>query len=672
MTKFKTLIYYSKLALSEEDNDFIAHFLKEGCKIIEEEINQKNENRYNIEIDFQYLEKGEKGISELINKMNTYDNLFISHAHVIGKYNKEILEKINHKNFFYIYNTGDLSDLTEQNNLINTGKADRKARIEFIQDQINYSKENNTYFFHNEARLYTQLKEKNKDNLKFKEFSFKGMEVDEIKQNINEILVNLKSNDLIILDVGLKCLREVFSYLEDNKNNNRVINNYGSLENRFSQISFDLIQLSSINISPSLSLEDLINKIYKDDIGPNKKSLLLDSAYRLEYPLLLGQALDKCDDEDLANKDRDKIRSAFLSFDGTKDIFFGKRLQYGFDNNGKNIIKDNYTYIFPNSLQIKGYETPKIMYKRQYISEGNEIKKKNVTYAYIDILRVTNIDIKARFWTAEFYLDIVSDFNEPIEEILFNNLSTLNDKFSHKEIWVRKEDEEYNTKRYYVVANFDFIPVADNYPFDWQNIYIAMTIKNNNDHILQPIPLDLVDNDFDIGEWDIQNSFAGIKYQKNRLYQDTDLKKTVSISSENRVGWILRRKNTATLFKIGIPMSFLIFLVYYSVFLSYANAGNSIGILTTTFLSAIALYFSVEKPEPKRMTIIDLVFVWFYIVNGVTVVSFGMASFLTEKIFNISTLTLKILIPLSLITISGYLWKRVKRNRDDILLDRDI
>ena len=72
------------------------------------------------------------------------------------------------------------------------------------------------------------------------------------------------------------------------------------------------------------------------------------------------------------------------------------------------------------------------------------------------------------------------------------------------------------------------------------------------------------------------------------------------------------------------------------------------------------------------MTIIDLVFVWFYIVNGVTVVSFGMASFLAEKIFNISTLTLKILIPLSLITISGYLWKRVKRNRDDILLDRDV
>ena len=138
------------------------------------------------------------------------------------------------------------------------------------------------------------------------------------------------------------------------------------------------------------------------------------------------------------------------------------------------------------------------------------------------------------------------------------------------------------------------------------------------------------DQDFDINEWVIERSFSGIKYQKNRMYEDTDLKKTVNVMSENRVGWILRRKNTATLLKIGIPMFFLIFLVYYSVYLDYSAASESIGILTTTFLSAIALYFSVEKPEPKKMTIIDLIFVWFYIINGITVATYGLASFFSE------------------------------------------
>ena len=107
------------------------------------------------------------------------------------------------------------------------------------------------------------------------------------------------------------------------------------------------------------------------------------------------------------------------------------------------------------------------------------------------------------------------------------------------------------------------------------------------------------------------NSFSGIKYKKNFLYQDTDLKKAVNVTKENRLGWIVRRKNTATLLKIGIPMFFLIFLVYYSVFLGFEKSSESIGILTTTFLSAIALYFSVEKPEPKKMTIIDIIFIWF-------------------------------------------------------------
>ena len=60
------------------------------------------------------------------------------------------------------------------------------------------------------------------------------------------------------------------------------------------------------------------------------------------------------------------------------------------------------------------------------------------------------------------------------------------------------------------------------------------------------------------------------------------------------------------------------------------------------------------------MTIIDLVFVWFYIVNGVTEVVFGMSSFLSEQIFNFSTSILKFIVPVSLVSIGFYLWKRLE------------
>ena len=670
--KYKALIYYSNLALSQKDNDFISNFLEQGCKIIEEEINENSKGRYQIDIEYLHLAKGEKGINQLFQKLDTIKEFFIINAHVLGSNNKKIIEHLKNKEFFYFHNSLSLG---KGKNLFDTRRTDHKARLAFISEEIEKSKEQNIYYLHAELRLFEKMMEQFKNSTNFNVYSLKGYnskEKDEIKNHVNKIFSKLKKDDLIILDLGLKCFREVFLFLEENGFKNTVINTFGSLDNRFKKISFDLIQLITKRPTPSLSLIDIINKIFKEDIGPNRTALLLDSAYRLEIPLLLSQALNKCDDMDINNKDIEKIRSAILSFDGKKDIFVGKALQYAFNQDGKNILTEDNAYIFPNSLQIKDYDVARIMHDTQFQSVDNVINKKKVIYAYIDILRVTNIDIKSRFWTAELYFDIVSQFENPLDEILFNNLSTLNDKFSYKKIWKRDDKNNYNTQRYYVVANFDFLPVADNYPFDWQNVYIALTLKDNAKLVLQPIPLKLIDHDFDISGWTIQSDFSGVKFQKNHLFQDVDLKKTVSISSENRAGWILKRKNTATLLKIGIPMFFLIFLVYYSVFLEYEEANSSIGILTTTFLSAIALYFSVEKPEPKRMTIIDLIFVWFYIINGITVVSCGMASFFSEKIFYGTSFLLKGLIPISLISMGVYLYRRVKRNREDVLLDREV
>tara|TARA_Y200000002_G_scaffold96722_1_gene78191 strand:- start:1473 stop:3488 length:2016 start_codon:yes stop_codon:yes gene_type:complete len=670
--KFDCLVWYSKLALPPEDNDFVSNFLEQGLKIISDEIKSKNQNKYELNIEYLYIDKGENGLKQLFNKLDNYKDYFFTHGHAITKYHKPILEHLSNKKFYYFHH--DLSLETDVNkNMFCLAKVDRNSKLNLIDDEIENFRGKKIYFLHNELRLSDQILDKYKNHDNFIDFSFKSIEDEnDIRLKVKDIFSKLKSDELIIVDINLKYFREIFSYLEEINSKNKVINTFGSLENRLKKVSFDLIQAGGNITIPSLSIQDLINKIYPEGISANQKTLLSDSAFRLEIPLLISQALNKCDDADLEKKDPDKIRFAILSFDGERDIFLGKRLQYGFDKEGKNIFKENYCYTFPSSLQTKDFVVPKILYPKQYKTVNNLIKKFSVIYSYIDVERVTNIDIKSRYWTAEFYLDIVSDLKDPIDELIFNNLSALNDKFSYKLIFEKLEKNGYNTKRYYIVANFDFLPLADNYPFDWQNLYIAQTLKNNEKHILQPIPQELIDQDFDVNEWDIENSFSGIKYKKNKLFKDTDLKKTADISSENRVGWILKRKNTATLLKIGIPMFFLIFLVYYSIFLDYDNASQSIGILTTTFLSAIALYFSVEKPEPKKMTIIDLIFVWFYIVNGITVVSCGLTSFFSENIFYTTSAMLKVIVPISLISMAIYLYKRIQRNREDILLDRDI
>ena len=677
---FNSLVWYSSLAIGDKKNSYVADFLNRSCELLNDEINQEIKEKklpINLKIDFLHIPKGEEGVALLNNKLVSYTNPVFTNGHSIPKYNPLIVENIKDKSFFYFpQNVSsanyDKFEESVKKRIFKVGRADQPAKLAFIDNEIKKHSSSKVYFFHQELRLYEKMLTNHNDDKNFTSFSFKDFDETTADEKVKTILKDLKSEDLLVLDLNLSRFKYVFNYLINNNLQNKVINTFGSIENRFEKISFNLIQLVGNHGIPSVSIEDLMSKIYGENVTPTDKALLLDSTFRLEIPILAFQTLKKCINSGITNIEDQYILETLLSFNNDSDVFVGKRIQYGFNQSNENILKENYAYTFPNSLQNEKFKIPKILHPTQFSTVNGKIQQFNTVYNYIDILRITNIDIKEKTWTAEFYLDLVSQSDEPLDQVIFNNLSSTNDKFSSKEIWRRKDDDDYNTVRYYIVANFDFLAIADNYPFDWQSVYISMTLKDNSKHILQPIPLELVDDEFDINEWHIENAFSGIKYKKNFLYKDTDLKKTVTVSSENRLGWTLRRKNTATLFKIGIPMFFLTFLVYYSVFLGFDKSGESIGILTTTFLSAIALYFSVEKPEPKKLTIIDIIFIWFYIVNGFTITAFSLSSLITEKIHYYTSGFLKFIIPISLISIAIYLYKRVQNNRKDIILDRDL
>ena len=41
-----------------------------------------------------------------------------------------------------------------------------------------------------------------------------------------------------------------------------------------------------------------------------------------------------------------------------------------------------------------------------------------------------------------------------------------------------------------------------------------MTLKDNSSHVLQPIPIELIDQEFDINEWTIERSFLELNTKK--------------------------------------------------------------------------------------------------------------------------------------------------------------
>lgn len=683
---FNSLVWYSSLDIGNEKNNYVANFLKKSCEIINEEINIEIKEKslpFTFNIDFAHIEKGEEGVQSLLKKFKSINDTLFTNGHSNNKYNHPIINDLKKRKFFFFPQNLTISKLDDfeeetKKRIFKLSRADQNAKLAFINNEINKYISKKVYFFHQGLRLSERILKDHKDKNYFTSFSFKDFDLSKLEQKFQELLIDLKGDELIVLDLNLSIFKTLFEHLIKKGHLNKVITTFGSLQNRFEKLPFDLIQLVGNHDVPSVAIEDLMSKVDGGNITSDQKALLLDSTFRLEVPLLAFECLKKlysnADDTNSINNDQldEKIIDTLKSFNGRSDIFVGKRIQYAFDENNSNITRENYAFTFPNSLQTEKFKIPKVFYPKQFCTTNDKVVEFDTVYSYIDILRVININIKDKTWTSEFYLDLVSKSVNPLDDIIFNNLSSNNDKFSSKIIWERKDKNDYRTVRYYIVANFDFLAIADNYPFDWQILYISLSLKDSTSQILQPIPLELVDDEFEINEWLIENSFSGIKYKKNYLYQDTDLKKIVVVTKENRLGWIVKRKNTATLLKIGIPMFFLIFLVYYSVFLGVDRITESIGIFTTTFLSAIALYFSVEKPEPKRMTIIDIIFIWFYLVNGLTITIFSLSSLITKKIHIYSSGFLKFLIPISLISITIYLFNRVKNNRKDILLDRDL
>ena len=161
----------------------------------------------------------------------------------------------------------------------------------------------------------------------------------------------------------------------------------------------------------------------------------------------------------------------------------------------------------------------------------------------------------------------------------------------------------------------------------------------------------------------MNEGISGVLRKKEVVHKGTKLITKVEVREESRVGWTLARANTVTLMKIGIPLSFLLFLNYYTLFREFKDIGGSVGILTTAFLAGIALYFSTERPQPLRMTTVDLIFLWYYMLTGIIIVLTSISSLIGAKIFIITVIGLKFILPLGIFAICIFILRRIKSNR---------
>jgi hypothetical protein len=662
LNKIGLLVWTSDLRISDEKNILIEKFLEKSSKFVENEINNNGGiGGKDVFIKSCRVPRGEEGLEEILKVLEGNPDIAFLNGHVAASINKKLIDRCNLDTHILFSSGGGGAEV--HTNKFDISRKDDQIKIDAIADILSNEKRNSRLLYiHEGLRLAPYEKNILKNHRgKTKSFNFKDInETEEIIRKLEPILNDLKDDDVIILDVGYRVLEKIFVFLNNSRIEPAVIKTFGSIHGRFNEINFPLIEMSKDNIFPYLDLEQIFSQL---DLKFNdtEKSILKDAAWRLELPYLVAYASRS---KIFSNYDKQKILSevseSINNIDGEKDLFIGKQLRYAFEKNS-NIIKENYTYQYPRSLQSDN-GTPKIYYPKQYFPNSEDEKSVVVNYINIDILRILNIKVGDGTWSTEFYLDFISPHKDPIDIVKFNNLSSINPKFESKLMWVKSgKGEDTYVFRYLIVANFDFHPNADNYPFDWQHIFISYSVTDQKRFgLIQAVPEALLDKEFIVQGWSLKEAITGVMKRKETIYESSSLEKTLETSEEIRVGWTLSRTNSITLLKIGIPLFFLCFLVYSSLYSSFSENNFQIEILTTTFLSAIALYFSTERPNPLRFTTIDAVFAFFYILNGVAIILTWAGLTLGEGTYKHLMLILKILMPFSFIGFIMYIMNRIR------------
>ena len=512
------------------------------------------------------------------------------------------------------------------------------------------------------------IREKEKELLKKNIFlNYMDKEEDLIFENIEvKMLEALKdSTNKDILSIGAMPTELKNNVFNVCKKHNFPLKIFVSSHDNTSSFDYSDMPFAPIfQVSPNFDIYLKMEQFIEDSghtFDISEKHLINNSFWQFEIPYLIKHVTEKNHLSLYQGQEVDfikNIKSGLNKIDGNEEIFVGTSINYAFKDQ-KNTLRKR-LMVQALSSKVNPSLPLYIYHHEQLVLEDDEYKTIQVTYIYLDVLRITNISIEEETFSCDMYLDVISKEPDPIKSLRFNNLSTLNTNYVVNEISTHIDPvNEFISTRYHVSGNFTFHAIASNYPFDSQYLYLAITTQHG---VLQPIPEELIDIDFDLNGWEIINVQSGILRSKNYLSKSSTLERIAKVEEEVRIGWLIKRSSSMTVLKIGIPLFFLGILVYYTLFLPTDQLADSMAYLTTAFLSSIALYFSTERPQPLVMTTIDHIFAFFYFMTGGSMLLVIIAKFL-PAIYSFLILPLRFIIPLALIGFFVYLHRRIKAKK---------
>lgn len=263
----------------------------------------------------------------------------------------------------------------------------------------------------------------------------------------------------------------------------------------------------------------------------------------------------------------------------------------------------------------------------QFVHLRNDVMKRiDTLYADIDLIHADQIDDNNQTFLADFYLSMNDSNGASIDQIEFSN-AYLDPGSNNREITIRPihdggKSDAYpdHMKIYQVTGKFLYSPNLRNYPFDTQRFSIDIEPKHGgNAFIVQPPPANLRDKSVTVDGWDPTDKYVGYDEDFVRTIDAQTLEPSVVPFYKASFVWLMKRQTTDYVLRVVVPLGFILFIAYLSIFISTHHFEAIVTIQVTALLSAVALYLALPKLDANIETLSDRLFLFTYLVLSVII-----------------------------------------------------
>ena len=322
-----------------------------------------------------------------------------------------------------------------------------------------------------------------------------------------------------------------------------------------------------------------------------------------------------------------KLRAAILqslksSYASGRGAFQGAFDNWSFVPATRTAARDPFIIILPQGLGRTQ------LAQQQFVrTKDGALRQISTLYADVDLIKAHRVDENAKSFYAEFYLSMRDNPSASIDRIEFANAyldasSNRGRQLTIETVHPGGPSLAYpdSMKIYKVSGRFLFDPELENYPFDMQRFAIDLQPKNGEaPFIIQPPPMQLRDTNVLTDGWQPKAQYVGYDEDFVPVVDAFTHEPSIVPFYKARFAWLMQREATDYFLRVVVPLGFILFVAYLSIFIPRTHFEAIVTIQVTALLSAVALYLSLPAMDSDVATLSDRAFVFAYMILSIMI-----------------------------------------------------